>query len=74
MELRTGKVVEGVIVLDDDDELKEGAAVTVLVSSPQAPVNVSDEELAVIDAGLAQSRSAERIDARTFLRELRRGV
>jgi hypothetical protein len=36
-------------------------------------VSVSDEELEVIDAGLREAVSPDRIDARAFLRELRSG-
>ena len=53
-------------------ELPEGASVTVLIESPEVPVEVSDEELAEIDAGLAEARAGGRVDARAFLRELRR--
>jgi hypothetical protein len=37
----------------------------------KVPVEVSDEELAVIDVGLDEARHARRIDARVFLRKLR---
>jgi hypothetical protein len=43
-----------------------------VLSNPDG-VQVTDEELAVIDAALAEARDPQRIDARTFLRELRLG-
>ncbi|MCA9697603.1 MAG: hypothetical protein KC431_08765 [Myxococcales bacterium] len=43
-----------------------------LIESPEVPVEVSDEELTEIDAGLAEARAGGRVDARAFLRELRR--
>ncbi len=45
MELRTGKVVKGRIVLDDEDDLEEGAEVKVWVGAPDEAVHVTDEEL-----------------------------
>ena len=74
MELRTGKVVQGTIVLDDDDELEEGASVAVWIGEPNTPVRVTDEELELIREGQAAAARGELIDARSFLRELRRGV
>jgi hypothetical protein len=48
----------------------EEAEVTVLIDAPEEPVTVSDEELAIIDAGLAAARHPDRIDARNFLHAL----
>ncbi|KIG19076.1 hypothetical protein DB30_05980 [Enhygromyxa salina] len=61
-------------MLADPTGIPEGAEVTVLIGRPQDPVDVSDEELAEIDAGLAEAQSPHRVDARAFLRELRRGA
>lgn len=72
MQARRGHFENGVIVLNDSSGIPEGAEVTVIIGRTREPIDVSDEELAVIDAGLAEARDAERIDARAFLRELRR--
>lgn len=72
MELRTGRVVEGAIVLDEDDDLEEGAAVAIWIGDPQQPVRVTDEELEMVRKSQAQAERGELIDARAFLRELRR--
>jgi hypothetical protein len=61
MGLHTGKIVGGAIRLDDDDGLEEGM-----------PVRVSEEELELIRAGQAAAKRGELLDARAFLRELRR--
>jgi len=71
MEPRTGKVVQGKIVLDDDIELEDGAKVTVWVGDPNEAVNVSDEELVLIREGQAAAARGDLLDARQFLRELR---
>jgi hypothetical protein len=72
MELRTGRVVNGAIVLDDGDDLVEGAAVVVCIGDPHEPVRATDEELEALRKGQAQAQRGELIDARAFLRELRR--
>jgi hypothetical protein len=72
MELRTGRVIKGAIVLDEDDELEEGAAVAVWIGDSQQPVRVSDEELELVRKGVAEAERGELVDARAFLRELQR--
>ncbi|MFV8751245.1 hypothetical protein ACNOYE_11940 [Nannocystaceae bacterium ST9] len=72
MGLHTGKIVSGAIRLDDDRELEEGMSVVVWVGDPNMPVRVTDEELELIRAGQAAAKRGELIDARAFLRELRR--
>lgn len=74
MQTRRGRIQNGAVVLADPTGVPEGAEVTVLIGRPEEPVDVSDEELAVIDAGLAEAQNPRRIDARAFLRELRRGA
>jgi hypothetical protein len=73
MQTRRGRVENGAVVLIDPDDIPEGTEVVVLVPGADQAVHVTDEELAVIDAGLAEARDPQRIDARTFLRELRLG-
>lgn len=72
MELRTGRVIKGAIILDEDDDLEEGAAVAVWIGDPNKPVRTTDEELEMVRKGQAQAARGELIDARAFLRELRR--
>ena len=75
MEPRTGKVVNGAIVLEDDGagDLVEGASVVVWIGDPQEPVVASDEDLALIDRGRQSAARGNFLDARAFLRELRHG-
>ncbi len=74
MGLRTGKVVHGAIVLDDHEELEleEGTFVAVWLGRPDTPVPATDEELEVVRQGVAAAERGELLDARSFLRELRR--
>lgn len=72
MEARRGRIENGVVVLSDPGELPEGAEVTVLYGADHAPVEVGDEELALIDAALVEAKRPHRLEARAFLRELRR--
>ena len=74
MELRTGRVVRGTIVLDGDDVLEEGTAVTVWIGDPQQPVHATEEELELVRRGIAEAERGELVDARAFLRELQRGA
>lgn len=72
MELRTGKVVGKHIVLDDTEGLEEGADVRVWIGDPDEPVEVTDEEHTLILEGREAARRGQLLDARAFLRELRR--
>ena len=75
MELRTGKVIRGVIVLDEDDEdLEEGASVAVWIGNPNTPIEPTEKELELVREGQAAAARGELIDARAFLRELQRKV
>ncbi len=58
-------------MLTESDELPEGAEVAVVVADAPGFVRATDEELALIDAGLAAAERSERVDARSFLRQLR---
>ncbi|MFO7562752.1 MAG: hypothetical protein R6X02_08940 [Enhygromyxa sp.] len=73
MQAKRGRIENGAVVLIDHNDIPEGTEVVVLVPDGEQPVYPTDEELAVIDAGLAEARRPERIDARAFLRELRLG-
>jgi hypothetical protein len=72
MGLHTGRVIKGAIVLDEDDDLEEGAAVAVWIGDSQRPVRATDEELELVDKGIAEAERGELVDARAFLRELQR--
>jgi hypothetical protein len=72
MELHTGRIIQGAIILDQDDALEEGAAVVVCIGHVDRPVRVSDEELDLVREGKAQAARGELIDAHAFLRELQR--
>ena len=72
MELRTGRIIKGAIVLDDDDDLEEGASLAIWIGDSQQPVRATDEELEMVRKSQAQAQCGELIDARAFLRELRR--
>lgn len=71
MEPRVGRVVNGAIVLEDGDDLTEGAAVVIWIGDSTKPVTVEDEELERIDQGLEAAAQGELIDARAFLERLR---
>ena len=72
MELRTGRVIKGAIVLDEDDDLEEGAAVAVWIGDAQQPVRATEEELELVRKGVAEAERGELVNARAFLRELQR--
>lgn len=73
MGLHTGKIIHGAIVLDDTDDLQEGASVTVWVEHSQQPVRVSDEEIRLIRQGQAEAARGEGVDARRAFEQLRTG-
>jgi hypothetical protein len=70
---KRGQIRDGVVVLDDPTDAPNGTRVTVVIDPSQDSVTVSDDELRVIDAGLAEARGVERMDARAFVRALRDG-
>ncbi len=72
MELRVGKIVNGQVILDDPEGLQDGTQVAVWVGEPTEAVEVSAEELELIRQGQAAANAGDLIDARAFLRELRR--
>lgn len=73
MDTRRGHIENGVVILEAPTDAPDGTEVTVIIRGADEEVPASDEELRVIDAGLAAARKPERIDARSFLLELRRG-
>jgi hypothetical protein len=73
VEPRVGKVVNGAIVLDDGEDLVEGAAVTVWIGDHDEPVNASEDELRMVREGQRAVERGDTLDARAFLDQLRRG-
>jgi hypothetical protein len=72
VEARRGQIEKGVVVLREPTDAPDGTEVTVIIGRADEEVQVSDEELQAIDAGLSEAKRPDRIDARSFLRELRR--
>jgi hypothetical protein len=54
MPFRSGRVVDGQVVLDDGEGLSDGAQVRVWVEEAGQPVEATEEELALIDQGSAK--------------------
>lgn len=71
--LHTGKIIQGAIVLDDAEELEEGASVTVWVEHSNEPVRLSEAELRLVHRGRSEAARGEGVDARRALERLRAG-
>ena len=71
MRVAHGTVVSGKVVLDDPS-LPEGAEVFVLSRDPGQPVRLSPDELAELEAGLAELDSGESISGEQLFVQLRR--
>ena len=69
VKVKLGRVENGTVVLAEPIDASDGTRDTVLIESDA--VEASDAELAAIDAGLAEAGNEGRIDARSFLRQLR---
>ena len=70
MTIVTGKVVNGRIEVEDV-ELPEGLEVAVYYSGDEQEVHLTPEELAELDASIAEADRGELIPASQVLRELR---
>jgi hypothetical protein len=70
MTVFSGRVVNGVIVIDDGP-LPEGAEVTVLVENDGETFDVTPEEEAMLLASIAQADRGEFVSAEEVLTELR---
>ena len=73
MKLSRGTVVSGKVVLDDDS-LPEGANVYVFAPRGIGPAHLSTDELAEVEAALAEEAAGETISGDEFLKELRTSV
>ena len=70
MTIVTGKVVNGRIEVEDV-ELPEGLEVAVYYSGDESEVHLTPEELAELDASIAEADRGGGIPAEQVLRELR---
>jgi hypothetical protein len=70
MTIVPGKVVNGRIEIGDV-ELPEGAEVAVCYSGDEAGVQLTPDELAELDASIAEADRGETIAAEDVLREIR---
>jgi hypothetical protein len=72
MRITTGHVIHGLIVLDDYDEpLPEGAEITIGIPEQVEEVELTAEQLAELDAAVAEIEAGKGIPAEEVLRRLR---
>jgi hypothetical protein len=71
MRVAHGTVVSGKVVLDDSS-LPEGAKVYVLTGESGQPARLSADELAELEAGLAEADRGETISGQELFERLRR--
>lgn len=73
MELHTGTIRNGAVVLDDAEDLEDGTVVTVWLERSAEPVRVTDDELRAIQRGQAEAARGECVNARQAIARLREG-
>jgi predicted transcriptional regulator len=71
MRLATGIVVSGKVILDDS-AIADGTNVYVLTRDADAAPSLSPEELAELEAGIAEADRGELITGEDFFRQLSR--
>ena len=71
MKVVTGTVVNGTIIVDDP-ELKDGTDVFILTREREDEVHLSAEELAELEAGIAEADRGDMIPGDEFIARLRR--
>ena len=71
MKVAIGTVVKGTIIVDDP-EFKDGTSVFILTREPEEAVRLTPEELADLEAGIAESNRGEMIPGDAFFAHLRR--
>jgi hypothetical protein len=71
MRVAAGTVISGKVVLDDG-ALTEGSAVLVVTREPEEEIRLSPEELAELEAGLAESDRGETVTGEELFTRLRR--
>ncbi len=71
MKIGTGTVVKGTIVVDDP-EFTDGTDVFILTREREAEVHLSADELAELEAGIAEADRGDMIPGDEFFARLRR--
>jgi predicted transcriptional regulator len=71
MKVARGKVVKGSIVVDDP-EIKDGTDVFILTREREEEVELSSEELAELEAGIAEANRGDMIPGEELFARLRR--
>ncbi len=71
MKIATGTVVKGTIIVDDP-EFKEGTEVFILTREREDEVHLCAEELAELEAGIAEADRGEMIPGDEFFARLGR--
>jgi predicted transcriptional regulator len=71
MKVATGTVVKSTIIVDDP-EFKDGTDVFILTREPEEEVRLSPEELADLEAGIAEANRGDVIPGEEFFAHLRR--
>ena len=71
MKIATGTAVKGTIIVDDP-EFKDGTDVFILTREREEEVHLSPEELAELEAGIAEADRGEMIPGDEFFARLRR--
>lgn len=71
MKVATGTVVKGTIIVNDSD-FKDGTDVFILAREREGDVGLSAEELAELEAGIAEADRGEMISGSEFFARLRR--
>jgi hypothetical protein len=71
MKVATGTVINGKIVVDDS-EFVDGTDVFILTREREEEVRLSSEELAELEAGIAEADRGEMIPGAEFFTRLRR--
>ena len=71
MKVARGKVVKGSIVVDDP-EIKDGTDVFILTREREGEIELSAEELAELEAGIAEADSGDMISGEELFARLRR--
>ena len=71
MKVATGTVIKGTIIVDDP-EFKDGTDVFILAREREDEVHLSAEELAELEAGIAEADRGDLISGDEFFARLRR--
>jgi predicted transcriptional regulator len=71
VKIATGTVVKGTIIVDDP-EFKDGTDVFILTREREEEVDLSPEELAELEAGIAEADRGEMIPGDELFARLRR--